>query len=74
MMTTGVTSFVPALVSPAFHLFAVRQAVAGSLAGYGATTPPPARPCQVVGGCQSPQRPVRAFPNERTHGRLRASI
>ncbi|HKZ30283.1 MAG TPA: tyrosine-type recombinase/integrase [Acidimicrobiia bacterium] len=38
MMTITETSFVPALVSPDFDSFAVRQAVAGFLAGYGDTT------------------------------------
>ena len=37
-MTITETSFVPALVSPDFDSFAVRQAVAGFLAGYGDTT------------------------------------
>ena len=37
-MTTEVTSFVPAVVSPDFDSFAVRQAIAGFLVGYGDTT------------------------------------
>ncbi|MCP3975540.1 MAG: tyrosine-type recombinase/integrase [bacterium] len=38
MTTTETTSFVPAIVSPDFDSFTVRQAVAGFLAGYGDTT------------------------------------
>ena len=38
MMTTETTSFVPAVVSPDFDSFAVRQAIAGFLAGYRDTT------------------------------------
>jgi site-specific recombinase XerD len=38
MMTTTETRFVPAVVSPGFDSFAVRQAMAGFLAGYGDTT------------------------------------
>ena len=37
-MTTTETRFAPALVSPDFDSFAVRQAIAGFLAGYGDTT------------------------------------
>jgi len=38
MMKTEETSFVPAVVSPGFDSFAVRQGVAGFLAGYGDAT------------------------------------
>ena len=37
-MTTTQPSFVPAVVAPDFDSFAVRQAIAGFLAGYGVTT------------------------------------
>jgi len=37
-MTTTQSTFVPALVSPDFDSFAVRQAITGFLAGYGDTT------------------------------------
>ncbi len=37
-MTTTETSYVPAVVSPDFDSFTVRQAIAGFLAGYGDTT------------------------------------
>jgi site-specific recombinase XerD len=38
MMTTTETSYVPAVVSPDFDSFTVRQAIAGFLAGYGDAT------------------------------------
>ena len=37
-MTTTQPAFVPAVVAPDFDSFAVRQAIAGFLAGYGDTT------------------------------------
>ncbi len=37
-MTTTETRFVPALIEPDFDSFAVRQAMAAFLAGYGDTT------------------------------------
>ena len=37
-MTTTESTYLPALASPDFDSFAVRQAIAGFLAGYGETT------------------------------------
>ena len=37
-MTTTHTALMPAVVAPDFDSFAVRQAIAGFLAGYGDTT------------------------------------